>query len=143
MATNYTLFDSAVIQGWIDNVSDASLSRENDQMNRDTRLGVLRSKKTEVGLASGITYTLPISPLALSQWHYFIVRCIGQGSLTLAQQDFAAGAITSVIPVYGTALLPGYIKLSTYNLSSAPIITSNQDGTVFEVLDCTCVEDGQ
>lgn len=143
MATNFTLFDSALVQGWVDDVTDASLSRSTDQLNRTSRLGVLRSRKTEIGLANSVSYTLPISGLSLAQWHYIIVRCIGSGSLTLASQDFVGGAITSVIPVYGTALLPGYIKLSTYNLTAAPIITSNQDGTVFEVLDCTCVEDGQ
>lgn len=142
MTTNFTQFLIALIQAWPDGPSDPELATWSQTFDRTARYNAQKKNSQEMLLNNGQSKQLAIAGFAQTDWHVLMVRCIGSGYISLSGQDAAAGAIASQVPVYGTAVLPGIVFFSTYNLTAAPTIVSSADGSIFEVYDATCVEDG-
>ncbi len=162
MTTNFTQFMNVLVQAFTDYVTDSDCSTWSAQMNSQIRYNVQRRKIEEVTLAANATYQLTLPSLAVSDWHVLAVVCrpavpasgltqaiASQGYITT--QGYAANgstAITGITPLYGAALpsgvvFPGIAFLSTYNLTAAPKLTSQMNGTIFDIYDANCVEDGQ
>lgn len=142
MTTTFTQFLSALIQAWPDGPTDPELAPWAQTFNRIARYGAKAKNSQEMLLNNGASQALAVPGTAQTDWRVLMVRCIGSGYITLSGQDAAAGAITSQVPMYGTALCPGIVFVSTYNLTAEPAVVSTADGSVFEVYDATCVEDG-
>ncbi len=141
MTINFTQFVNAYISAFPDNVADPAVSRWVSSMDREVRYGVQQRKVEEILLDDSDSATITIPGLASSQWVVFVIRCIGQGVLTTTGNDSASSPITGKTPIYGTSILPGILVLSTYNLTAVPTITSQADGSIFEVYTSICVED--
>lgn len=142
MTTNYTQFINDYIAAWPDNVSDPDLSSWYDFKDHSIRYNNQKKNVQEVTLDNGHSYQLSLVNLQQSDWHSFVIRCIGEGYISLAGKDSSNVAITSKIPVYGNSILPGITIVSTYNLTGNPVINSLADGSVFQIIQAQCVEDG-
>lgn len=142
MATNYTQFVSTYLAAWTDNVPEGYMSSWRAGANKLTRYSVLRKGAQGLVLNSGQTSTVTIASQSQADWLYLAIRCVGTGHVNLVGKDASNATIASSIPVYGTQLLPGIVLISTYNLTAAPVIVSDQDGSTFDIIDSTCVEDG-
>lgn len=143
MTTNFSQFLNVYLAAWPGNVTDPDLSAWHQTFDREVRYNNQKKSSQEMTLNSGASQQLSVSGLAQADWHVLVVRCIGQGYISLSGKDAGGTAITSQVPVYGNAVLPGVAVISTYNLTAAPTIVSQADGSVFEVFEATCVEDGQ
>lgn len=161
MTTNFSAFINLLAQAWPDNVTDCENSTAFAQMKDQVRYNVQRRKIEEVTLAAAATYTLTLASLAVADWHLIMVTCRGavptsgpagayaaQGYISTAGNAYNnSTALTGIIPLYGVTLaagivVPGVAILSTYNLTSAPVITSQLNGSIFTIYDFLCVEDG-
>jgi hypothetical protein len=165
VTTNFTQFVNILVQAFTDYVTDYDTSTYAAQMNSQIRYNVQRRKIEEITLNNGQSYQLSLASLSTSDWHFLAVTCMGASPATVANAGItqaAAGqgyistagkaadnmtAITGKTPLYGVTLpsgiiFPGVAFLSTYNLTAAPTIVSQLDGSIFQVYACLCVEDG-
>lgn len=161
MTTNYTAFINLLAQAWPDTVTDCETSTAFAQMKDQVRYNVQRRKIEEITLNAAQTYTLTLASLAVADWHVLMVTCRGavpatgptgayaaQGYISTAGHAYDnSTALTGIIPLYGVTLatgivVPGIAILSTYNLTAAPVITSQLNGSIFTIYDLLAVEDG-
>lgn len=146
MTTNYTLFVDMYASAFADTVqvADPAYAEWSAEMAQQVRYNVQRRNQQTLVLAANATQALTFSGgVQLAEWHVLVVRCIGQGQIITTGKDTdGATSITGTQGIYGTAVLPGIFILSTYNLTGVTL-KSLAAGTVFEVLECFCVEDGQ
>lgn len=141
MTVLFTQFVNASLTAFPDSVTDPDVSHWMAQLDEQIRYNVDKRKVEEVTLDDGDSYVMSLSNLGLTDWAMIVVRCIGQGTVDLLAKDASAVNITSSNPVFGNSILPGILLLSTYNLRAAPTITSQADGSVFEIYVAMCSED--
>jgi hypothetical protein len=139
---NFTQFISPYFAAWSDVTDDPSLSKTSTKFNYELRYGVEKRRMEEIALNSGASYQLQLQGLAQADWIVLMVQCIGQGYVQTAGKDASSTAITGYLPVYGVQFWPGIAILSTYNLTAAPTLYSQANGTIFEVFELTCQQDG-
>lgn len=162
MTTNFTQFMNVLCQAFTDFVTDVDTSTWAAQMNTQIRYNVQRRKVEEITLNAGLSYQLTLPSLSPSDWHVLAITCraaiptggtfnqpvAAQGYVTTAGYKFDGSTpITGITPLYGATMangivFPGIVFLSTYNLTAAPTITSQVNGSVFTVYDALCVQDG-
>jgi hypothetical protein len=122
-------------QGKVDNPTYSNLI--SDMQGADpVRYNILYKKTDSILLDSGgtRTITLPESTFTLSEWSLVTMKVIGTARLTTTGKNYDGSSdITGIMDTFGTDLYPGYIVLSTYNVS-AFTISSQADGTIIELL---------
>ena len=161
MTTNFTQFTNILCQAFPDFVTDIDTSTWAAQMNTQLSYNVERKKVEEITLASGSSYQLSLPSLSTSDWHVLAITCrpamptggftqavAAQGYVQTAGYKFdGSTAITGYQPLYGCTMpsgvtFPGIVFLSTYNLTAAPTIYSQMNGSIFTIYDALCVETG-
>lgn len=164
MTTNYTTFVKLLIQAFPDYVTDIDTSTYAAQLDDQIRYNIQQIVDVqEVVLNSGSSYTIVLPGLSTG-WYLLMVTCVGtepittpatilntpvagQGYITTTGTDQASGSITGKTPLYGCSMpsgvqFPGIVFLSTQGMTANPAITSQIDGSTFQVFIATCVEDG-
>lgn len=138
--SDFTAFVNAYGIAFTDDVSDPYDSKEWTEFDQQIRYNVKAKKIEEVTLDNTATRTLNFTGVVASDWRFLLIRVIGTGTVNTTGTDQAAAGISGITGVYGTAVLPGIVMLSTYNLT-AITLASLADGTVFEVFAAVCEED--
>lgn len=153
MTINYTNFVNLMVQAFPDFVTDIDTSTYQAQLDTDVLYSVQNiCSVQEVQLDALATYTINIPGLSTG-WYLLAITCTamlptagfaqqalpGQGYITTTGTDQdGTTPITGKIPLYG-ALLPsgpsfqGIVYLSTQNMTANPVITSQQNGSLFQV----------
>ncbi len=141
MTTNYTLFCNAYSSYFNDSVSDPDDAAWRSEFDQEVRYSASKKKVDTMALDAGQSRAITVAGgIALTDWHFIAIRCIGTGTLNTVGKDASAVGITAAVGMYGTDVFPGILLLSTYNLVSFTI-ASLADNSLFQLLDCTCVED--
>jgi hypothetical protein len=141
MTTTNTMFLNFMIDGYPENTPDPFFARLNQSMSVQTRYNVQARRQMTLSMASGDTVTVTPSNLALADWRVLYARVIGTARIqTVGKDTDGTTTINGYTPAYGTSIYPGYIVLSTYNLS-AITITAQADSTVVEFLNVLSAED--
>ena len=133
----YSLFASPsfrAYQGTPENPNDSSLI--SDSIGGESiRYNLLYKKNESLPLDDGDSrvLTLPESTFSLTEWSIMVLKVIGKARLTTTGKDYDNTTnINAYMDTYGTSRYPGYVLLSTYNVS-AFTVTGQEDGTVVEV----------
>jgi hypothetical protein len=154
MTTNFTQFMNILCQAFPDFVTDVDTSTWQAQMSTEISYNVQRKHVEEITLAAGASYQLSLPSLSTTDWHVLAITCrpavpstglvqaiAAQGYLSTAGFKFdGTTAITGTQPMYGVELasgvvFPGIVFLSTYNLTAAPTIYSQANGSIFTIYD--------
>lgn len=164
MTTNYTTFLNLLVQAFPDYVTDIDTSVFAAQLDTQAYYNIQQIVDVqEVSLNSGATYTIVLPNLSTG-WYLVMVTCVGaelvttpttivgspiagQGYITFTETNAASTAITGILPMYGATMpsgvtFPGMGILSTQNMTANPVLTSQADGSLFQIFIATCVEDG-
>lgn len=136
-----TLFLADYVSCYRDDVDNPEDSTEVQAYQSNARQNVLYRKVDSVPLDATATRTVTIPTLARAEWVYIIARVIGSATLNVEGVDTDdTTAVEGKLPAAGTALFPGFLKLSTYNLDSITL-ESHEDGTVIDLIACICCDD--
>ncbi len=129
-----TLFLNTLIYAFPDNTPDPFYSRDSDSFEVQNRYNVVVQRVQSLSPGGGYG----ITP-ALADWDILILKVIGSAQLQTTGKDTdGTTTITGLIDGYGTAVYPGYIVLSTYNLSA--IVITGADATV-QIFYCKSEDD--
>lgn len=161
MTTNFTQFVNILCQAFPDFVTDIDTSTWAAEMNTQIRYNVQRKKVEEITLNNSQSYQISLPSLAVTDWHVLAVTCrpatptggftqavAAQGYVSTAGYAFdGSTAITGYQPLYGCTMpsgttFLGMVFLSTYNMTAAPTIVSQMNGSIFTIYDALCVQDG-
>lgn len=121
-------------EGTVDNPTYSKTLSDN-QGAEAIRYNILYKKTESIFLDNGDSRTLklPESTFAITEWSLIHMRVIGKARVTTTAKDYNGSSdITGILDTYGTDLYPGYIELSTYNVS-AIAISAQEDSTTVEL----------
>ena len=136
-----TQFLNMLVYGYPDNAPDPFFSRQFESLSVQARYNVVRRRMGTLALNSGDSVSVTPAGLALTDWCVIMVRVIGLVQLNVVGKDTDnTTTISGTTPGYGTDIYPGYIILSTYNLSSISI-SALADDSVAEYLVVISAED--
>ncbi len=138
----YTVFNSMVLHGYIDNVPDAFYAKWVDTFNRQVRYNVAQKLVQTVTLNNLNTRTLVLPGSAvLSSAVFLHIRVIGKVKLTITAKDTnGTTTISGIVRAYGNSILPGLIMLSDYNITTL-VLTGEADSTLVEVFEAITEDD--
>ena len=137
----FTAFVSAIHSAWGDNVTDPLLSHSAQQSICPAQYNVLTHKMEQFELDSAASRTVSFANYASSEWTFLVMRVVGKAYFNIAGFDTdGVTAITSKIPAYGTALLPGIAMISSYNVTSISVVSEQDDTTVELYAAISCAD---
>lgn len=134
--SNTTVFLNMLVSQFQENTPDPFFARWSEAFSQQIRYNCVVKRTVSLALANGGSYTLSPSNLALSDWNFILAKVIGTARLNTAGKDTDGTTdIAGKLDGYGTAIYPGFIILSTYNLI-AMTVTAQADNTVVEIFYC-------
>ncbi len=139
--SQYSLFMNQLLYGYPDDVPDAFFSRWSDAYSINSRYNIKSKELSSVLLDDGDTKAITLTDSVLADWITLTIRIIGTARLDIVAKDTdGTTTINSYLGAYGTDNLPGYITLSTYNITSLTLL-GQEDGTIIQVFAGICEED--
>lgn len=127
----YTLFMSPLHQAFSDNVNDPEDSQVVARLRGDVRQNILYQHVEQYSLDDGSTRAISYANYTLTEWAFIVLRVVGEIKVTTVAKDTDGSTdISANLPCYGTALFPGILVLSTYNVSSFTVESLADDTTV-------------
>jgi hypothetical protein len=140
--SDHTLFVSAVVQAYPDDVSDPSYSRIRQVFDEQIRYNLKMFRLETIALDDNDTRTVTLPGIAvLASWQLILVRVVGSAVVETTGKDTnGVTTINGYQPVFGTEVLPGIAFLSTYNVT-AIVIRGEADDTTVEILTALSEED--
>lgn len=136
-----TLFLNGLLYGFEDDVPDPFFARFMASLSQQSRYNVIKRYSRPLPLDSGDSVTVTPSGIALANWIILILKVVGTARLETTGKDTdGTTTINGYGDGYGTTLYPGYIILSTYNLS-AITVSAQADDTVVELSMITSEDD--
>lgn len=137
----FTLFHADYVSCYRDDVDNPDDASSMQAYQANGRQNVLYRKLDTIPLSSGATRTVTIPALARVEWVFIVAKVIGSAALNTTGVDTdGITSVTGKLPAYGTALFPGFLKLSTYNLDSITV-TADADATTVELIACIACDD--
>ena len=139
--TVHSLFMSPLHFAWSDNVDDPALSKFCSRFLGEENYNILYHKIEQYELDNTATRAISFANYTRSEWSYIICRVVGSARLNTAGKDSdGSTSISGKLPVYGTALFPGVLILSSYNVDTFTI-ESLADDTTVELYAAIAAED--
>lgn len=136
-----TLFINALINTFPDDVPDPFFARWFNSFSKQVRYNVVQRKVASITLDAGQAKVITPATGAESDWGFVLARVIGAARLeTVGVDTDNTTPISGYTAAYGTAVLPGYVILSTYNVDTFTL-HGEQDGTVIELFTAISQED--
>lgn len=136
---SYSLFFTPEIEIYSDDVTDPMSSTFVQSIfNEETTYEVVSHKVDSATLNDGDSKTIPLLGTVLADRKFIIIKVTGPSStetgeahVTTVGKDFNGTTdITGVSSAIGTELYPGYIVLTTYNITSITIEADADDTEV-------------
>lgn len=134
-----TLFLSNVVNNFNEN-TDPFFARYLATLNNQQRYNSPTSRVFTYFMAASATKTFG-SFWTSGVWRMIAIKVIGEITLATAGTDPASVAIAGLIGCYGTSAYPGWLFLSTQNLTSASTITAITADTLVELNAITLAAD--
>lgn len=138
-----TLFFAPSMSVFPENVSDPTYSQWADRVIAENyyQHTLRRVDSTTLALV-GDSYTLPL--FGTLAWNLFIIGCQGRALVeTVGVDTDNSTTINGYTPIRGSAVnptYPGYLLLSTYNLSSVTIVAQDPN-TALQIFSILATED--
>ncbi len=140
--STYSLFLSAGVAAYDSDVDDPDYAMNAARFNHGQRYNVLYRKIGDVALAAGDFRFLNFANYASSEWLYVVLevssssdQVVGGVRLQTTGKDYDGSTdITGLTSTYGTALYPGKLIVSTYNVTMAPLLIGLANATKIRLL---------
>ncbi len=130
---SYTLYFNPLVQGYTTSSPDSFYSNYSDVS--DPSLSFSLDNKQIISLALDLsdTYVFTPSGLETNDGSVIIAKVIGSARIkTTGVDSDLSTPITGYLPAYGTAIFPGYVLISTFNVTALEIL-GQADGTTVEL----------
>lgn len=136
-----TMFINTVVNAFPDDVPDPFFARWMTSFSKQLRLNVKARKVSTISLSAGQSFVFTPMAFQTADWTMLVLRVIGAARVDTVGLDYnGVTAIAGHTPAYGTVIYPGYVILSTYNVSSFTLL-GQTGGVVAELFQATCEED--
>ncbi len=134
-----TCFVAPLANVYTDAVSDTQQSDQIIQsFDEAVTYKVAGSNSGSFALAATEFRSIPVLGTSLASQSFIMVRVSGQVELQTTGKDFdGTTTISGLTRTYGTALFPGFIILSTYNLTVINIVAVTD--AVVQIFDSTLI----
>lgn len=138
----FSSFVSTIHSAWSGDASDPLESDDGQQLIAPTQLNILYHRQEQFELDNAATRSITLANYTSSEWTFFVMKVVGQCYFSISALDTdGVTVITSKIPAYGTALLPGIAIFSSYNVSSVSVVSEADDTTVQLYAAISCADD--
>ncbi len=136
-----TAFFNFLVSGYPEDTPDPFFARLLQSLSVQTRYNCKVRRQMTLSMASGDSVAFTPTNIALADWGVIFARVIGTARIeTVGKDTDGTTTINGYSPGYGTSIYPGYIMLSTYNLSTMTV-TAQANSTVVELLYILSEED--
>ncbi len=126
-----TLYFSPLVQSYTTNSPDPYYAAYADVSNPSCRFPLDRKFVRSVVLDESDTYVFTPSDLTSDAGSVVVAKVVGAARIKVTGVDSDLSTPTvGYLPTYGTAQLPGYVLLSTFNVSAFEILGQADDTTV-------------
>ncbi len=126
-----TLYHNPLVQSYTTNSPDPYYAAYADVSNPSCRFPLDRKSVRSIVLDDAETYVFTPADLKSHDGSVIIATVVGAARIKVTGVDSDLSTPTvGYLPTYGTALLPGYVLLSTFNVSAFEILGQADDTTV-------------
>lgn len=140
--TIYSLFLSDNVAGFSDDVDLPDYSETVARFLMAERYNVLYRKLEEIEIDNGETKTFTFANFSLvypNDWLFIIAEVIGSVRFDTTAKDFDnVTTINGRIPTQGTAMYPGKVQISTYNVTTLQLVGLQDDSVVRMMAAIAC-----
>lgn len=127
-----TLIVAPILSSWSGNLSDPEKAHEMPSVTAFTDIHDCLSVRNDMispAAAESITVT-PYAGTVANEKIFMFFKVIGEVKIVTTGVNYVPGAITGTTVCYGTALLPGFAMISTYNVSAVAVVGVAASSTV-------------